>query len=115
MSSINDISNTDASLNSETVPTSSIDRSDKYHYNPQKPAVAASSSVPRPEKADNRKGGITSNAKGGAGANNWYGSSEQALCIMHACLPVISAVCFRGGNVIDEQILTAAGGDTKVP
>ena len=35
MSSINDISNTSKSLSSDTVPTSNIDRSNKYKYNPQ--------------------------------------------------------------------------------
>ena len=35
MSSSNDISNTGESLSSDTVPTSNIDRSDKYKYNPQ--------------------------------------------------------------------------------
>lgn len=77
MSSINDISNTDASLNSDTVQTSNIDRSDKHKHNPQTPAVAAPSSVSRPDKPDNRKGGVNSNSKGGAGAQNWYDTAEQ--------------------------------------
>ena len=72
MSSINDMSNTDASLSSDTVPTSNIERSDKYKHNPQTPAVAAPSSVSRPDKPDNRKGGVSSSSKGGAGAHNWY-------------------------------------------
>lgn len=46
MSSINDISKSDEPLNSETVPTSNIDRSDKYKYNPQSAAAAASNAVP---------------------------------------------------------------------
>ena len=87
MSSINDMSNTDASLNSDTVPTSNIDRSNKYKYNPQTPAVAAPSLVSRPDKSDNRKGGVTSNSKGGAGAHNWYGTAELFLSLAYACLP----------------------------
>ncbi|DBA69103.1 TPA: hypothetical protein ACH3X2_013107 [Trebouxia sp. C0005] len=91
MSSINDISNSDETLNSETVPTSNIDRSDKYKYNPQSAAAAAPKAVPRPDKPDNRKSGPTNVPKGGAGGHNW------------------------GDNAIDDQLSSYAGTDTKVP
>ncbi len=71
MSSITDISNSDEPLNSDTVPTSNIDRSDKYKHNPQSAAAAAPNAVPRPDKLDNRKSGPTSVPKGGAGGHNW--------------------------------------------
>ncbi|KAL3133427.1 hypothetical protein ABBQ38_007294 [Trebouxia sp. C0009 RCD-2024] len=76
MAAINDISDTDATLNSESVPTSAIDQSAKYKHNPQTPAVAAPSSVSRPDKADNRRGGVSRVPKGGAGAHNWGGIGE---------------------------------------
>ncbi len=52
MSSITDISNSDEPLNIDTVPTSNIDRSDKYKHNPQSAAAAAPNAVPRPDKLE---------------------------------------------------------------
>ena len=83
MSSINDISNSDEPLNSETVPTSNVDRSDKYKYNPQSAAAAATHAVPRPDKPDNRKSKPTNVPKGGAGGHNWYSADRRVVCCMH--------------------------------
>ena len=40
MSALNDISNSDAGFDSNSVPISKIDHSDKYKPNPQKPVEA---------------------------------------------------------------------------
>ncbi|KAL3148951.1 hypothetical protein ABBQ32_001810 [Trebouxia sp. C0010 RCD-2024] len=93
MASINDISDTDATLSSETVPTSTIDQSAKYKHNPQTPAVAAPSAVSRPDKADNRRGGVSRVPKGGSGAHNWGGIGEAT----------------------DYQMSAGTGADNKVP